>query len=110
MLGVLCEHVVMFLDIRDLASARRVCAEWNRCCGRDQLWERLARRERGGAFWDLARRRPAVSSRPLRSWEREVRRLCIFDALCRRKLGHAFSNQTMYLLWHTMDAVHTGAK
>ena len=98
------QAVSTFVGVRDVGRFRAVCRAWSEVRLGEGWWRRRAQRERGRAFWDAAHRRPARASRPLGSWELELRRLARFDALCRAKLGRVLPNHTFHLMWCAMDA------
>lgn len=95
--------IAAFVDVDSLRELQQSCVSCWKTLQDDAVWRCAALAMRGDAFWDQARRRPAVSSRPLGSWRAEVLRLHHFDKLCRCKLGHAMDNASLYLLWEVMD-------
>ena len=97
-------EVARCLPMQDIASASSVSSEWRRSWSDPQIWRDVAHRLRGAEFWHRARRRPAVSSKPLGSWRREVQRLARFDRVCVDKLGKRLPNRSLYVLWQVIDA------
>ena len=106
----LCGRVAVWLSARDVERARLVCRGWRLQWNAPQVWMTIAHNTRGAEFWRRARRRPAVSSRPLGCWREEVRRLHCFDALCEKKLGKSLPDSSFYLLWQVIDHSGTGGK
>ena len=94
-----------YLDVNNTINLSKTCKIYNNNYKilNNNEWECISNNEYGKDFWEKARKRNKLISKPLNTYKEEIIRLRLFENKNYKYMNKKYTNKDYYNLWQKLE-------